>query len=78
MLTNLNAILSSNDLRIFLKFCEKDSHLEKFQYSCNLKILNFDRNKLNKINQIDFIFLEKLEYLNLHSNNISLIDDNPF
>ena len=74
-----DAILSSNDLRIFPKFCEQDgSQQELLEFSCNLKTLHFDHNKLEKINQFDFIFLEKLEYLNLHSNNISHIEDDSF
>jgi Leucine-rich repeat (LRR) protein len=74
-----NAILSSNNLRIFPKFCNQDDlQKEILEFTCKLKNLHFDHNKLNKINLIDFLPLDKLEYLNLHSNNISLIDDYSF
>ena len=37
-----NAILSSNDLRIFPKFCEQDdSQYQNIEFSCNLKTLYF-------------------------------------
>jgi hypothetical protein len=73
-----HAILSSNGLRTFAKFCEQDdSQLEtNNDFSCNLKILYFDRNKLDRLKQLDL--MEKLEYLNLESNDISLIEDDSF
>ena len=76
----VHAILSSNGLRTFPKFCEQDdTQLEtSIEFSCNLKILYFDRNNLDRIKQLDLIFLEKLEYLNLESNEISLIEDDSF
>ena len=73
------AVLSNNNLRIFPKFCElDDSQQEIFDISCNLKILFFDHNKLEKIKPTDFLFLVNLQYLNLDSNSISLIADNSF
>ena len=72
-----HAIISSNKLRIFPKFCQEDESVREIN-SCNLKTLYFDNNKLDKIKQYFFIFLEKLEYLNLDSNDIGLIDDEAF
>ena len=72
-----NAILSSNGLRIFPRFCEQDEDQQEIK-SCNLKSLHFDHNQLNELKQNYFISLGKLEYLNLHSNNISQIDDISF
>ena len=72
-----HAILSSNDLRIFPKFCEQIEPQEEI-VSCNLKTLHFDHNQLEKLKQIDFHLLERLEFLNLQSNNIHFIDDNSF
>jgi Leucine-rich repeat (LRR) protein len=74
-----HAIVSSNDLRIFPKFCEEyDSQLDISEFSCNLKTLYFDHNKLVKIKMMDFMLLEKLEYLNFDSNDITMIEDNSF
>jgi len=73
------AIISSNDLTIFPKFCEQDATISEIvPFSCNLKMLYFDHNKLTKIHIMNFIYLEKLEYLNLDSNNIDRIEDDSF
>ena len=73
------AILSDNYLKNIPKFCEQDSSQRDIkEFSCNLKTLYFDHNKLDTIKQIDFIFLEKLEYMNLDSNYIGSIEDDSF
>jgi Leucine-rich repeat (LRR) protein len=75
-----HAILSANDLKIFPKFCEQFFTAENtlIEFSCNLKILYFDNNKLDRIKQINLIYLENLEYFNLDSNEISLVEDSSF
>jgi Leucine-rich repeat (LRR) protein len=75
-----HAILSCNDLRIFPNFCQQNItiHQDISEFSCNLRILYFDNNKLDKIDLKNLISLENLEYFNLDSNNIRLIDDDSF
>ena len=82
-----HAIISSIDLKIFPKFCKSEKYEEVYSVtsnaidinlSCKLKKLFFDKNKLVKLNYKDLMDLESLEYLNLDSNNISLIENKAF
>ena len=78
-----HAIISSNDLKIFPKFCERDknespSSVFDINLSCKLKIFYFDNNNLVKLSNLDLTRVENSEYLNLDSNNISLIEDKAF
>jgi hypothetical protein len=73
------AILSSNGLRIFPNFCQQDEiKSETSEFSCNLRILYFDHNKLDKIELFNLILLENLEFFNLESNGISQIENDSF
>ena len=61
-----NAVLSSNNLRIFPKFCKQDGSQQTIAFSCNLKMFYFEYKNV------------KLEVLDLSYNKIHSIKDESF
>ena len=68
------AILSRLKLSTFARFCVED---EQF-YACQLKTLYFDSNHIETVKNVDLMYLEKLEYLNLDNNLIGYIETESF
>ena len=73
-------LLAGNGLRVFPKFCQfyalllsRDRNSE-----CSLRELNIDSNRLARIAFVDLMDLNKLEYLSLENNSISLCEGNSF
>ena len=78
-------IFSEDSLYSFPKFCQPcpfgmscSWNYEDINFQCQLKILNFDSNRLEQIWLNDLIELENLQVLNLANNRIKSIEANSF
>ena len=71
------AIVTGNNLNVFPKFCQY-YQVGATRIECGLKELYFDFNRLKRIYSFYLADLVQLKYLNLDSNQISLIEEGSF